>query len=130
MDGKLGKLLVHELDKYLLQHKLNKAGKKADKIAAITCHVMRSLPDIQDTSSDRSESESDDSESESEIVVAQVLSDSDSDSEDTQTSMDTEGDMEVESVGSSCSETEEYQFTQTRSGRRAGSWKNVFAWKP
>ena len=82
MNGKLGKLLVHELDKYLVQHKLSKAGKKADKVMAITCHVMRSLPDILDTGSDRSESEDDDSESETETVVVQVLSDSDSDTED------------------------------------------------
>ena len=34
MNAKLGKLLVHELDKYLAKHNLSKAGKKKDKVTA------------------------------------------------------------------------------------------------
>ena len=88
-------------------HNLNKTGKKKDKVA-ITCHVMRSVPDLQDdvTSEASEKTESEDYESESEIVLAQV----DDDSED-----DPRSDTE----------TVEHFVTQTRSGRRVGSWKNI-----
>ena len=129
MNGKLGKLLVSELDKYLTKHKLSKVGKKPDKVAAISCHVMRSLPDLQNTS-DKTESEDElTSESDTEIVVAQVLSESESETEDVSvrnSSSDTESDAEQSSTDT---DTQEYLVTQTRSGRRAGSWKNVLGRK-
>jgi hypothetical protein len=39
--GELGKLKVVELDKYLDQHKLNKKGRKRDKLDSITADVLR-----------------------------------------------------------------------------------------
>ncbi|CAB3990932.1 Transient receptor potential cation channel subfamily A member 1 [Paramuricea clavata] len=41
MLGELGKLKVVELDKYLDQHKLNKKGRKRDKLDSITADVLR-----------------------------------------------------------------------------------------
>ena len=42
VNGRLSKLTVSELDKYLNYHPLPKSGKKLDKIKRITCHTYRS----------------------------------------------------------------------------------------
>ena len=102
MSGSSSKLLVSELDKYLDKHKLPKCGRKADKISTVLCHVMRSSPNMTvpaNTSSDKEEEEG--TGSDTDVVMANVVSDSDS---------------------SDSEEETEYQVTETRSGRKAGTW--------
>ena len=44
ISGKISKLYVFELDRYLDKFKLNKKCKKADKIKSITVNVLRNMP--------------------------------------------------------------------------------------
>ena len=152
INGRLGKLLVSELDKYLCEHNLNKSGNKGDKVAAISCHFMRSLPHqgrvAVRQSAPVSDTESECSDSEAEIVLL-----SDSNMQDQNESSDSEAeyhslsktkvqastessDTEAESESSSESNTPEetdsseaedivVEVTQTRSGRKAGTWRNT-----
>jgi len=65
--GKLSKLKVKELDKYLKYHGLSLIRRKADKVKRITSHFyvdMRSLQDTPQSSSSETET-SDESESDS-----------------------------------------------------------------
>ena len=77
MNGKLGGLLVSELDKYLDHNKMNKSGKKSDKIKRIMCFHMRNEPqktkkkDVQVTE-EESMSESEESDSDNDIIFNAV----------------------------------------------------------
>ena len=108
VNGGLNKLTVYELDKYLNYHRLPKSGKKLDKIKRITCHTCRS-----NTGQVQS------------LVTVRPICDEDTDA----TSDDSEEEI-IEEFGSSDDTSDgelQPQFiTTTRSGRVAGSWRNVF----
>lgn len=112
--GKLGKLVVKELEKYLKHHGLDLRGTKKDKVKAIMCHVLQTnenidLPDEPDSTS----------ESEEEIVAA-VLPGRESESE---TELDDEtSESHSESYESDSSEAEKTLSRTTcvtRSGQQA-----------
>ena len=113
--GKLSKLKVKELDKYLKEHQLPTAGKKPDKLKRITADFyLRN--DKEATSEDKpADPESDsvwESDSDDDDVLA-VIGDSDTDEDST-----------VEPLETTETETETCQFS--RSGRRVGSWMSRY----
>jgi hypothetical protein len=71
--GKLGKLVLTELNKYLKHHGLQVLGNKKDKVKAIMCHTLQQKPDTIIPM----ESESEDTDESQEVVLA-VMSDSES----------------------------------------------------
>ena len=79
-------------------------------------NVMRSLPDFQNTSYEKTNRDNDSSDNERELVVAQVLSDSENDT----------GDISSRILSANCpavfydSDTDDYLITQTMSDRGAG----------
>ena len=100
--GNLKKLLVKELDKYLIHHQLERRGKKNDKVKAIMCHVLQMRPDVQlEQNVEEIESSSD------EEILAMHENDDVSDSD----ASDPEVDSELLPI-----------TVQTRSGRRAGAF--------
>ncbi|CAC5405593.1 unnamed protein product [Mytilus coruscus] len=125
LDRNLNRLLVHELDKYLDEHKLSKTGKKSDKVKLVTRHVLsnsekghnqrvvsddeakNSGEDVEEVCSDEDEiEESEDEIEESEeenIVLAEIGESDDNDHDD---------------IGENESDEGVVHFT-TRSGRRA-----------
>ena len=108
VNGGLNKVTLSELDKYLNCHRLPKSGKKLDKIKRITCHTCRS-----NTGQVQS------------LVTARPICGEDTDA----TSDDSEKEI-IEVFGSSDDasdgELHSQVITTTRSGRVAGSWRNMF----
>ncbi len=72
-DGKLGKLTVSELNKYLQHYQLPCTGKKADKVRTVVAHLARGT--VYDV---HVENDSEDSESDEDIVLENIGSGSDS----------------------------------------------------
>ena len=133
--GKLSKLKVKELDKYLKEHQLPSAGKKPDKLKRITADFyLRN--DKEATSEDKpADPESDslqESDSDDDDVLA-VIGDSDTDEDSTvepiqTTDSDTDGDRDTDEDSTveplQATETETCQFS--RSGQRVGSWMSRY----
>ena len=108
--GKLDKLKVKELDKYLKEHQLPSAGKKPDKLKRITADFY-----LRNNKAATSEDKPADPESDS------VWESADSDDHDCLAVIgdsDTDEDSTVEPLQTT--ETETCQFS--RSGRWVGSW--------
>ena len=107
-NGGLNKLTVSELDKYLNYHRLPRSGKKLTKLKRIICHTCR--PNNGQVQS---------------LVTARSICD-----EDTDTTSDDSEEEIIEEFGSSDDtldgELHPQLTTITRSGRVAGSWRNVF----
>ena len=95
-EGKLGKLTILELDKYLQHHNLPQRGKKADKVWTIAFHLASNVPMI--------EIENDEDEEDEEEVIA-IVGESDSEEES--------GESEEDTL-----EREEEHNTVSRSGRQ------------
>ena len=119
--GKLNKIKVKELDKYLLKHNLSTANKKADKVKRITARyyltnnkVAKQMSNDSDSkSASEYGSESDSDEDNDDEVLAVIDDSSDQDS----TVESDEADDAREAVVHS---------KLSRSGRRVGSWMDRF----
>lgn len=131
LNAKLKTLLVSELDKYLEKHKLGKTRRKYDKIRTISCHVMRHS-DVnveQDGTVEgvfMSDTDEDNDDEDEDIIVAHIGSSGESESEE-----EIDSDRELRDNGENFDSyapnepLPEYIVTSTRSGRRAGSWRNI-----
>ena len=113
-DGKLGKLTVAELDKYLDHHNLPLRSKKADKVRSIVAHLAADVPLV--------EVQEDDAEEDEEDVIVGVI---DSDSED-----DDHDDDDVSQTESQSSSDDEQAVLQancqvTRSGELWGGGRGT-----
>jgi hypothetical protein len=132
LSGKINKLLVVELNKYLERYKLNLKCSKKDKIHAITVNVLRQeseettknvmqqvAPKIQDAGdiSDRTTSDDEIGESDSEYEA-----ENDDDSDLVFMDLDEQSQEQSEEL---LPESDRLIVT-TRSGRIAGSWKLAF----
>ena len=119
--GKLNKIKVKELDKYLLKHNLSTANKKADKVKRITAHysltndkVAKQMSNDSDSKSALEyDSESDSDEDNDDEVLAVI---DDSSDQDSTVESDEADDIREAVVHSKLS----------RSGRRVGSWMDRF----
>ena len=115
LQGELSKLTIPELDKYITENKLNKKGKKKDKLDAITADVLRKhqgrpIEDLLEPQHrDQASSESD---SDQDIVLEEFGSESDPESE-TEDEPENEQIQTVDPVP---------LVVQTRYGRYAGNW--------
>ncbi|CAB4011421.1 Transient receptor potential cation channel subfamily A member 1 [Paramuricea clavata] len=115
LQGELSKLTIPELDKYITENKLNKKGKKKDKLDAITADVLRKhqgrpIEDVLEPQHrDQASSESD---SDQDIVLEEFGSESDPESE-TEDEPENEQIQTVDPVP---------LVVQTRYGRYAGNW--------
>ena len=133
--GKLSKLKVKELDKYLKEHQLPSAGKKPDKLKRIPADFyLRNNKEA--TSEDKpADPESDsvwETDSDDDDVLA-VIGDSDTDEDSTveplqTTDSETDGDSNTDEDSIveplPTTETETCQFS--RSGRSVGSWMSCY----
>ncbi|XP_070570891.1 uncharacterized protein [Ptychodera flava] len=118
LNGKLGTLILSELDKYLEYNKLSKKGTKSDKIKAISCDVLRktegktAMEKIREA--ENSDSESETSDSEDDVVLEEVGNKSDNDICTDTDANESGGDDDGKLI------------VTTRSGRVAGSWRLLY----
>ena len=140
LSGRINKLLVVELNKYIEYHKLNMKCSKKDKIRAITVNVLKQ--ESMEKQKDAMRQVSGQVEDDGDLLDNAVLSSDDSDYEYTSESeargSNNGGNNDDESDDDDCDlvfkdlDEESDNFSQsglivtTRSGRNAGSWKLAF----
>ena len=77
-NGKVGKLTVPELNKYLVHNDLSQRGNKRDKVRRIIAHVSKTFEEVVI----EFEPDSDDSESDSDDIVLEEFGGDDNDVDD------------------------------------------------
>ena len=112
-NGKLQKLLVKELNKYLIHHSLETSGKKSDKVKAIMCQILQREPNVEPFQKEV-ETESNSEEEVFAIIQSQESSE--------------EADSEIGRCHESDSESDCILMpvtVRTRSGRCAGAFSGL-----
>ena len=86
MNGKLKKITISDLEKYLNYNSLSKKGRKDDKVKTIMCHVLRHRNFGRDKRETISGEEESDSDEETAIIPAPLDSDEEREDSDNENS--------------------------------------------